>query len=116
MPRSDTIRLRHMLDAANEALSFVKGRQKDDLKKNRMLVYALVRSIEIIGEAASRVSAETRMRCPSIPWDQVVGMRNRLIHAYFDVDVDRVWDTICDDLPVLIKELERVISSELPRL
>jgi len=104
-----------MLDAANEALSFVKGRQKDDLKKDRMLVNALVRSIEIIGEAASRVSPETRTRCPTIPWNQVVGMRNRLIHAYFDVDVDRVWDTISSDLPALINELEKVTPPNLPK-
>ena len=115
MPKNDTARLRHMRDAANEALSFVKGRQKDDLKKDRMLVNALVRSIEIIGEAASRVSLETRTRCPTIPWNQVVGMRNRLIHAYFDVDLDRVWDTISGDLPALINELEKVVPPDLPK-
>lgn len=113
MPSRDAIRLQHMLDAANEALSFATGRKRDDLNRDRMLVNALLRSIEVIGEAASRVGAETRTRYPAIPWLQVVGMRNRLIHAYFDVDLDRVWDTVSCDLPALIDELKKAVSPDL---
>ncbi len=107
MQKTDTVRLRHMLDAAREALAFAQGRRRSDLDKDRMLVLALVKSIEIIGEAASKVSPETCSAVPGLPWSSIVGMCNRLIHAYFDIDLDRVWDTIIDDLPPLVTELER---------
>lgn len=77
-----------------------------------MLVLSLVKSIEIIGEAASRVSKESRERSPEIPWAVIVAMRNRLIHAYYDVDLDRVWDTITGDLPPLILSLENLLEKE----
>jgi uncharacterized protein with HEPN domain len=73
------------------------------------LQLALVRLIEIIGEAATRVSKETRAACPIIPWDDVIGMRNKLIHGYDSVDLDILWDTVTDDLPPLIEELEKRI-------
>ena len=108
---NDRIRLRHMLDAALEAEGFLRGRVRADLDNNRMLALALVRLIEIIGEAATRVSDETRKQIPDVPWVLVVGMRNRLIHGYFDVDLDRVWDTVGDDLPPLMVALEVALSS-----
>jgi len=77
-----------------------------------MLVLSLVKSIEIIGEAASRVSKESRERSPEISWAVIVAMRNRLIHAYCDVDLDRVWDTITSDLPPLILSLENLLRKE----
>jgi uncharacterized protein with HEPN domain len=112
MLKPDTIRLRHMLDAARETLGFAQGKQRADLDRDRMFVLAVVRCIEVIGEAASTVSAEVRTRHPQVPWANIVGMRNRLIHAYFDVDLNRVWDTITDDLPPLVQELERIIFAE----
>jgi uncharacterized protein with HEPN domain len=90
MRRDDAIRVRHMLDAAREALSFASGKQRSDLAANRMLVLSLVKSVEIIGEAAATVTAETRERFPHIPLRDIVAMRNRLIHVYFDIDLDRV--------------------------
>ena len=83
MPPSDVVRLRHMLDAAREAIAFGAGRTSDDLARDRVLTLALVKCIEIIGEAA-KVSAETRASAPQTPWSDIIGMRNRLIHAYFD--------------------------------
>ena len=77
MQRPDVIRLEHMLDAAREAVAFIAGRTRADLDSNRMLVLAVVKSIEIIGEAASRVSEEGRATVPHLPWRQIVGMRNR---------------------------------------
>lgn len=77
-----------------------------------MLTLSLVKSIEIIGEAASTVTPEFRQQYPEIPLRDIVAMRNRLIHVYFDIDLDRVWDTIADDLPGLITQLERVLSKE----
>ena len=112
MRRDDLVRLRHMLDAAREALSFTAGRGRADLDANRMLVLSLVKSIEIVGEAASRVTVETRQEYPAIPWADVVAMRNRLIHAYFDVDLDRVWDTVVSDLPPLIAQLDAILGQQ----
>ncbi len=108
----DTVRLRHMLDHAQEALSMASGKQKQDLRQNRMLELALVRLIEIIGEAASRVSPEGQKEYPSIPWPLIIGMRNRLIHGYDQVDHSILWDTIEFDLPPLITELEKILESE----
>jgi len=112
MHKDDLIRMRHMLDAAQEALFFALNKTRKDLDVDRMLTLSLVKSIEIIGEAAARVTTETRNLYPEIPWSSIVAMRNRLIHAYFDIDCDRVWDTITDDLPPLIATLEGIILLE----
>ena len=109
MGPDDAIRVRHMLDAAREAMSFAAGRSRDDLDRDRMLVLAVVKDIEIIGEAASRTSAATRAAHPDVPWAQIIVMRNRLIHAYFDVDLQVVWDTVTGDLPLLIAMLEPLV-------
>ncbi len=110
-PEADLLRLRHMLDAAEDAIGFSAGRRRQDLDQDRMLVLSLVKSIEIIGEAAGRVSDATQEEIPSLPWADIIGMRNRLIHAYYDVDHDRVWDTISTDLPQLIGSLRRYLGS-----
>ena len=77
-----------------------------------MLQLALIRLIEVIGEAAGRVSDDTRNQISSVPWPLVIAMRNRLIHGYFDVDVDRVWDTVVNDLPALIAAIETYLAGE----
>jgi uncharacterized protein with HEPN domain len=101
-----------MLDAAREAMSFIKEKNRSDLDKDRMLVLSLVKSIEIVGEAASKVTNESRDDYPEVPWLNIIGMRNRLIHVYFDIDLDRVWDTITDDLPPVIAALQKIIQKE----
>ena len=101
-----------MLDAAREAVSFANGRSRADLDSNRMLALSLVKCIEIVGEAAARISEDTRQQPSQVPWLDIVGMRNRLIHAYFDIDLDRVWDTVESDLPFLITQLEALLSVE----
>jgi uncharacterized protein with HEPN domain len=111
MPADDETRLRHMLDAAREAQSFVAGKSRSDLESDRQLALSLVKLIEIIGEAASRVSPQYRSIQTRLPWRDIIAMRNRLIHGYFDVDLDRVWDTVTDDLPPLIGELEAMLRS-----
>ena len=109
MPRhNDAIRLHHMLDAAKEAFSFVQGKERSDLDNDRKLVLSLVRLVEVIGEAAGQIDKELQTAHPEIPWPAIVGMRNRLIHAYFDIDLDRVWDTVKDDLPPLVASLEKI--------
>jgi uncharacterized protein with HEPN domain len=112
MPPGDSVRLRHMLDAAREAVTFAAGKTSQDLKFDRVLSLALVKCIEIIGEAATKVTNETRSANPQIPWTDIVGMRHRLIHVYFDVDLERVCDTVAIDLPPLIESLEEMIEAE----
>ena len=107
----DRIRLQHMLDHAREAIVMVNEKERADLAHDRMLELATVRLIEVIGEAAARVSAEGREKFTSIPWQEVVGMRNRLIHGYDQVDLDILWNTIEIDLPPLITALEEILES-----
>ncbi len=94
MRADDLVRLRHMLDAAREALRFCEGRLRADLGSNRMLLLSVVKSIEIVGEAATQISPESRRELPDIPWDDIVGTRNRLVHAYFRINLDIVWQTV----------------------
>src|SRR5450759_4059720 len=101
MYKDDAIRLRHMLDAAHEAIEFAQGRTSVDLSGDRKLVLALVKDVEIIGEAAYQVSQTSRNQLPNIPWDDIIGMRHRLVHAYFDINLDILWRTVQDDLPPL---------------
>ena len=110
MPPEDRIRLLHMIEAAETAVNFVTGRQRVDLNSDRMLLFALVRAIEIIGEAAGKVSEITRKAAEDIPWTLVVAMRNRLIHAYFDVDNDAVWRTAIEELPALLPKLRTLVG------
>ena len=91
MHSDDRVRLKHMLDAANDAVSFIDGRSRADLDGDKMLTLSLVRCLEIIGEAAGRSSDECRIACPRLPWQEMIGMRNRLIHAYFDINHDILW-------------------------
>jgi len=100
-----------MLDAARETMSFTRGKTRDDLDSDRMLTLSLIKSIEILGEAATKVTKETRDKYPEIPWAIIVTMRNRLIHGYFDIDLDRVWDTVREDLPPLIGTLEKIVDA-----
>lgn len=108
----DTIRMLHMLDHAREAAAMIQGKVRADLQRERMLELALVRLVEIIGEAASRVSVEGQAKYSSIPWAEIIGMRNRLIHGYEEIDPDILWNTIEHDLPPLIAELEKILEPQ----
>lgn len=100
-----------MLDAAIEAISFIEGCTLENLFEDRKLALSIVRLIEIIGEAATQVSPKTKELINEIPWQSIVGMRNRLIHAYFDIDINQVWGTVKDDLPLLISCINKIFSS-----
>jgi uncharacterized protein with HEPN domain len=106
----DRIRLQHMLDHAAEALNMIKGRNREDLDNDRQLNLSLVRLLEIVGEAASRTSENTRSSHSELPWIQIIGLRNRLIHGYDEVDFDILWTILQEDLPPLVMELERALS------
>src|SRR4030042_1350508 len=112
MDKNDETRLRHILDAVREAVAFSEGRSRSDLDKNRMLSLSLVRLLEIIGEASRGISEEIRLAHLEIAWKKMTGMRDRLIHGYFDVNLDVVWETVTQDLPPLIAQLEKLLASE----
>ena len=114
MQRDDRIRLQHMLDGARETLLFADGRRREELDEDRLLVLGLVKAIEIIGEAAYQVSESTRADVPGVPWEDIIGMRHRLVHAYFDINLDVLWRTVLDDLPPLIAPLQSVLAKDEP--
>ena len=112
MSPDDRWRVGHKIDAASQALAFVEGRRREDLESDPMLRLALTRAVEIVGEAATQVSEAGRCVFPGVPWPQIVGMRNRLVHAYFDINQNILWDTVQLALPGLLEQLKTVLESE----
>ncbi|MDH4270853.1 MAG: DUF86 domain-containing protein [Candidatus Aminicenantes bacterium] len=108
----DLTRLRHILDAAEKAGGFVGGRARHDLDTDEMLSLALVRLLEIIGEAAAGISPGLRRKYPDLPWQQMTGMRNRLIHGYFDVNPELIWRTVTEELPPLREGVRKALENE----
>ncbi|MCK5241735.1 DUF86 domain-containing protein [bacterium] len=101
-----------MLDHVKEALDMIKGLDRESIDKDRKLNLALVRLLEIVGEAAGRVSKETQEKNRMIPWFEIISFRNRLIHGYDAVDLDILWAILKEDLPELVKKLKEIISDQ----
>jgi len=110
--RDPKVRLLHMRDHARKAVEMTQGRNRSELEKDEMLSFALARLVELIGEAANQTEKETRARHPQIPWSSMIGMRHRLIHEYDKMDQDILWDTIKQDLPKLIAELDKILGED----
>jgi uncharacterized protein with HEPN domain len=98
-----------IIGAMEDAMSFVKEMEYDDFVKDRKTVYAVVRALEIIGEAVKKVPLGVRNHYPKIPWKETAGMRNKLIHEYFGVDLKRVWKTVKEDIPNLKPLFEEIL-------
>ena len=113
LSQRDRVRLDHMLEHAREAITLTRGKSRADLDSDRVLSLALVRLLEIVGEAAGRVSEEAYARYPEIPWPEIIGLRNRLVHGYDAVDYDILWQIINDDLPALVALLESALSARV---
>ena len=107
----DRERLAHMLRAGHDAATMSAGRQRAELDSDVMPQHALVHCVQMIGEAAARVSQTGRDRVPALPWTQIVGMRHILVHAYFNVDYDAVWGVVNDDIPKMISVLEAALAA-----
>jgi uncharacterized protein with HEPN domain len=113
MSRREThLTLSQMLAYASEARELAQGRTRADLDHERMLELAVLRVLEVIGESATRLPDEIRARHPEVPWGSIIGLRNRLIHAYDEVDLDIVWDVLAFDVPDLVEKLERMLNAE----
>lgn len=108
--RDPKLPLLHMRDFAREVIEFTRNRTRADMDKDRVFNLALARLIELIGEAATRVPAEERAKMSGLPWPKIIGMRNRLIHGYDFIDQDVIWETATEDIPVLLKALESVLT------
>jgi uncharacterized protein with HEPN domain len=103
------VRIRHMRDHACEAIDMLGEKSLEQLRADRMLQLALVQLIEIVGEAASQVSTDVRIVHPSIPWQLAADMRNKLIHGYDVIEYAVVFDTVRDDLPLLVRHLDAIL-------
>jgi uncharacterized protein with HEPN domain len=112
LPERDSALLLDMLLAAEDARAFVKGLDEPAFLASRLHQNAAIRSLEIVGEAAGKVSAATQTAHPEIPWREITGMRHRLIHGYADVRLDLVWAVLRDRLPPLLAALERLAPRE----
>ena len=110
--RPDSACLVDMLQATRDALEFTSGLTRAEFNDSLLHQHAVLKSLETIGEAASRLSDTTRKAHADIPWRKIIGMRNRLVHVYFDVDIDTVWDSVQNDLPVLKGQLEAIVSHD----
>ena len=110
--RDNRVSIEDMLSHASEAVELLGEMSLEQLTGNRVMQLALTQLVEIVGEAANRISQTTQQRHPEILWVQIIGMRNRLIHGYDVIDLDVLWDTITDDLPPLIAALEELTDQE----
>ena len=112
MSKTDECCLREMLDAAQEAVTFMMGRTRADLQSDRMLALSVIKDIEILGEAATRVSPVTRALLPQFPWDHAISIRRELVHHYSKIDFELVWITVQQDLPQMIDFIASLIPSD----
>jgi uncharacterized protein with HEPN domain len=108
--RDDVVRLHDMLDAAQAAVRVLGEHSAEELEGTEVLALAVPHAVEVVGEAASRLSPSFCEAHPEIPWSEITGMRHRIVHDYFAVDYQRPWDTVHSDLPPLIAQLEQLLA------
>lgn len=112
MPKGDLLYLGHMLDVSLQAISKIRERSREDFDEDENLRLALTHLVQMIGEAARRVSSESRQKYPEIPWADIIGMRHKVVHDYLDVDFDVVWAVVTVDLPDLVAQLTPIVPPE----
>ncbi len=105
MEKDNSVYLRHVLDPINTIEEYLQGVNEAHFKATRLLQDGAIRQIEIIGEAIRHISKDMRKTYPEIPWQDMAGIRDKLIHDYFGVDIEKVWDTTQEDLPVLKEQV-----------
>ncbi len=110
MPKDDLVYIGHMLDMAQKVVSKVRGISRQTYDDDENLQFALVHLVQVIGEAARRVSTAGQVAYAHLPWREVIGMRHKIVHDYMDVDTDIVWEVVTKDIPPLIAELTAVVQ------
>lgn len=108
--RRDSVFIAQMVEAAEDALEFTNGQSAESFANNRLVGYAVVRAVQLVGQAARGVSAELQAAHSEIPWREIIGMRNVVVHDYADVDLSLVWKTVREDLPGLVVRLSAILQ------
>jgi uncharacterized protein with HEPN domain len=112
MPKDDVLYLVHMLDMARKAVAKTQGIDREGYDNDENLRLALAHLVQVIGEAARRVSPQTCAAHPGIPWREIIGMRHKIVHDYMSVDEDVLWEVVTKDLSPLIAALEKIVPPE----
>lgn len=111
MQRDDSVYLRHIMDAIGQIEKYTKAIDRFTFHQDRLIQDGVIRQTEIIGEAVKNLSKDLRDKYPAIPWQDIAGMRDQLIHEYFGVELDIVWNTVTDDLPAFKQSIEEILRS-----
>jgi uncharacterized protein with HEPN domain len=114
MEKDELVYIGHMLDFARKATRFVAGVDRATYDADEKLQLALTQLIQRIGEAARRVSQPFHAAHPDLPWNEITGMRSKIVHDYLEIDNEAIWDTVTKDLPRLIPQLEAILPDEPP--
>jgi uncharacterized protein with HEPN domain len=110
MKRDDRVYLNHMLDAITQVETYLNSATKQQFIEENMLHDAVIRQLEIVGEASRNISEEIQEKYSLVPWGQIIAMRNRIVHAYFDVNLEIAWDIYTHDLPELKLQIQKILN------
>jgi uncharacterized protein with HEPN domain len=110
MSRDARLFLQDILESAAKTLAYTKGLSQEEFEANDMAYDAVLRNLEIIGEAAKRIPKEMRAGAPAVPWRMICGFRDHIAHGYFGLDNDAVWEVITDELPILLSEIDALLK------